>query len=128
VPAGKATSPAAGETAIGACADVHLGETEHRKANQERDCIQVRTPLSAQPKRIHGRCAWTLRRLIKAGPNGLSSAEVPAGLRLSAYILKLRRAGIGIVTMQERHGGDFAGTHGRYRLSQSIEIVAGGDQ
>jgi len=68
-----------------------------------------------------GRDAWALKELVQAGDKGLTTLECPAP-RWSHYILKLRRAGIPIETIEERHGGEFAGTHGRYRLTAAIQI------
>ena len=70
---------------------------------------------------VQGRDAWALKQLVQAGSRGLTAYENPAP-RWSHYIMKLRRAGVPIETIEEHHGGEFAGTHGRYRLMASIQI------
>ena len=69
-----------------------------------------------------GREAWCLKRLVESGERGVSALE-DVGPRLSHYIHKLRRAGLTIETIEERHGGPFAGIHGRYVLRTPVEIV-----
>lgn len=80
-----------------------------------------RTP-DGPPKKVTGRAAWALNELILAGENGVTTLEQPAP-RWSHYIFLLRRSGIGINTEHESHGGAYAGTHGRYRLTQPVEII-----
>lgn len=71
-----------------------------------------------------GRDAWALDELAKAGPKGVTPIDVP-GPRWSAYIFKLRTVyGIGIRTIEEKHGGTFAGSHARYQLTQPVEVIA----
>jgi hypothetical protein len=62
-----------------------------------------------------GRNAWALDRLCEAGPKGLAPIDQPAP-RLSAYVFNLRGLGVPIETAREPHGGEFAGSHGRYFL------------
>lgn len=77
---------------------------------------------------LNGRLEQTLDRLIVAGPRGLTSGELEAGLRLSAYIEKLRtlfrqllKAEDAIVTTRERaaNGANF----GRYTLQIKVKQV-----
>jgi hypothetical protein len=68
---------------------------------------------------IIGRDGWALLHLLAAGPKGITTLERPAP-RWSAYIFKLRRAGIAIETSEEGHKGTFAGTHGRYTLTTDL--------
>ena len=75
-----------------------------------------------EPRTFGGRVAQTLHRLAVVGDRGLSSIE-NIGPRLSHYIFVLRRAGVGIVTIDEKHGGPYAGEHGRYRLTVPVEIL-----
>jgi hypothetical protein len=94
------------------------------------------TPLnsdSAQPIRVRlpgggtatfkGREAWALRILMERGARGITVAELPAGVRWSHYIMKLRRGGVPIAMDREGHGGPFAGQHGRYRLTASLLAI-----
>jgi hypothetical protein len=69
---------------------------------------------------LKGRVADTLCKLIDAGRDGLTSLENPAP-RWSDYIFKLRRRGVEIETLNEEHGGDFPGHHGRYILRSKVE-------
>ena len=69
-----------------------------------------------------GREAWTLRHLVDAGPAGVTTLDQPAP-RWSHYIFKLRKAGLVITTDYEPHGGDFPGSHGRYRLQTELHLV-----
>jgi hypothetical protein len=69
---------------------------------------------------LGGRNRWMLRRLIGCGGRGLTAAECPAGVRVSALIHNLRREGIPIVSETERHTGDFPGNHCRYVLDTRV--------
>jgi hypothetical protein len=68
---------------------------------------------------VSGRDRWALEQLRRAGPTGCTPADAPAP-RWSAYVHKLRKLGLEIVTLQERHGGDFPGGHGRYVLRSAV--------
>ena len=75
--------------------------------------------------KIQGRDAWALSELIKAGARGCTPIDNPAP-RWSAYIFDLHNEhGINIQTINEPHGGQFAGTHARYVLIDQVEIVEG---
>ena len=74
------------------------------------------------PSTFRGRVAQTLHRLAVVGNSGLSSIE-NVGPRLSHYIFVLRRAGVGIVTIDEKYGGASAGEHARYKLTVPVQIV-----
>lgn len=70
---------------------------------------------------VSGRNAQTLKELIKAGERGLTSLEFPA-LRLAAYVHDLRTEyGIEIERIDEKHGGQFSGTHARYKLKSTVK-------
>lgn len=68
---------------------------------------------------IGGRKLWALEALMTAGERGCTPIDRPAP-RWSAYIEKLRRLGVDIITIRERHGGPFAGNHGRYVLRSRV--------
>jgi hypothetical protein len=72
---------------------------------------------------LNGRNAQILDLLIDRGAAGLSAAEVAPGVRLAAHIERLRKAGVPINTVHERHGGPFAGHHARYRLAREVKRV-----
>lgn len=71
---------------------------------------------------FNGRDAWALCELLKAGDVGCTPIENP-GPRWSAYVLKLRRAGLVVETVTENHGGPFAGHHARYVLRTAVRTV-----
>ena len=71
---------------------------------------------------VIGRDAWALRNLINAGIAGCTPIDHP-GPRWSHYVFKLRGVGFIIETVNEAHGGPFAGSHARYVLRSSVEIV-----
>ncbi|MDE3239185.1 MAG: hypothetical protein KGN33_09510 [Paracoccaceae bacterium] len=61
--------------------------------------------------------------MIDAGNRGVAAAELPSGLRVSGFVLKLRRAGVSIETLTEVNTGEYGGHHGRYRLAADVERV-----
>jgi hypothetical protein len=71
---------------------------------------------------VVGRDAWALRNLLRAGERGCTPIDTP-GPRWSHYVFKLRRAGFIIETVDENHGGPFAGTHARYVLRSQVTIL-----
>jgi hypothetical protein len=73
-------------------------------------------------RKFQGRVAWALAALIAAGDRGISTIEQPAP-RWSDYVHKLRRAGVVVETIAERHGGPYAGEHGRYVLRSAVAVV-----
>jgi hypothetical protein len=71
---------------------------------------------------VIGRDAWALKNLLNAGPRGCTPIDNPAP-RWSHYIFKLRRAGFIIETIDESHGGPFAGSHARYVLKSQVTVL-----
>ena len=71
---------------------------------------------------VIGRDAWALLNLIRAGEAGCTPIDTP-GPRWSHYVFKLRRAGFVIETIDESHGGPFAGSHARYVLRSRVTIL-----
>ena len=69
-----------------------------------------------------GRDAWALDELIAAAESGCTPIDTP-GPRWSAYVLKLRRAGLNAETITEAHGGPFKGTHARYVLRTKVRRI-----
>ena len=68
------------------------------------------------PSRRAGRDAWALGELILAGADGCTPIT-HVGPRWSHYIWKLRTVyGLAIESVEEQHGGEFAGQHARYVL------------
>jgi hypothetical protein len=76
---------------------------------------------------VIGRDAWALRNLVNAGARGCTPIDHP-GPRWSHYVFKLRRFGFVIETIDESHGGPFAGTHARYVLRSQVQILDDSDR
>ena len=70
---------------------------------------------------LRGRDAWALLELVAAGSCGVTPIE-RVGPRWSAYVHKLRKAGIAIHTIRESHGGPFPGHHARYVLAVPVVV------
>jgi hypothetical protein len=71
---------------------------------------------------VRGRDAWALLELKAANDNGCTPIDHP-GPRWSGYVHKLRKAGIVIETIREKHAGPFSGEHARYVLRSLITIL-----
>lgn len=89
--------------------------------------ITARILPDGKPMTVIGRDAWALRNLINAGTAGCTPIDHP-GPRWSHYVFKLRGFGFLIETVNENHGGPFAGTHARYVLRSEVEILRTSDQ
>jgi hypothetical protein len=74
------------------------------------------------PQAFFGRQAWALNELVAVGETGCTSITTP-GPRWSDYIFKLRRGGVSIETVDERHGGSFSGSHARYVVRSSVRMI-----
>ena len=85
--------------------------------------IRARVLPDGLPMTIVGRDAWALERLLAAGERGCTPITQPAP-RWSHYVWKLRtKHGLVVETIDEGHGGTFAGTHARYVLRSDVEIL-----
>lgn len=71
---------------------------------------------------VVGRNAWTLRQLLDAGERGCTPIQNPAP-RWSHYVFRLRGFGFVIETIDEGHGGPYAGIHGRYVLRSKVRVL-----
>lgn len=71
---------------------------------------------------FRGREAWAISELANAINNGVTPIENP-GPRWSAYVHKLRKAGLVIDTVRERHCGPFPGDHARYVLRSPVVVL-----
>jgi hypothetical protein len=70
-----------------------------------------------------GRDAWALGELITAGAEGCTPIT-HVGPRWSHYVWKLRTAyGLTVESVEERHGGEFAGRHVRYVLRSRVQFA-----
>jgi hypothetical protein len=90
----------------------------------ERLTLAFRVLPDGQTMTATGRDAWALSQLQSAGALGVTPICTP-GPRWSGYVFNLRRMGVLIETVDERHGGPFPGMHGRYVLRSEIEILEG---
>lgn len=68
---------------------------------------------------VRGRVRWALDKLRLAGKTGCTPIE-EVGPRWSAYVHKLREAGVIIETLREPHDGEFPGHHARYVLRSCV--------
>ncbi len=84
--------------------------------------LAVRMLADGREQTFDGQLAWALSALIGTGEKGCTPIDHP-GPRWSAYVHKLRRAGLIIETVTERHAAPYAGTHARYVLRTAVEIV-----
>lgn len=84
--------------------------------------IRARILPDGLPFTVKGRDAWALQELHLAGAAGCTPIDTP-GPRWSGYIHKLRKKGLAIETINEEHGGQFAGHHARYILRSTVSLV-----
>ena len=73
---------------------------------------------------VEGQEARTLAALHDAGSVGITALEVSTwALRLAHYVMKLKRHGLAIDMVREKHSGPVPGWHGRYVLRTRIELL-----
>ncbi len=90
--------------------------------------ITARVLPDGQPFKIIGRDAWALRNLVTADAAGCTPIDHP-GPRWSAYVHKLRtKFGLVIETIEEKHAGQFSGTHARYVIHSEVAILDESDK
>lgn len=90
--------------------------------------ITARILPDGQPFKVIGRDAWALRNLVTAGNAGCTPIDHP-GPRWSSYIHKLRtKHGLSIETIEEKHTGQFSGTHARYVIHSDVAILEANDR
>ena len=85
--------------------------------------LTIRALPEGGEQSFDGRAAWALAALIAAGEKGCTPIDHP-GPRWSAYVHKLRRAGLSIETLEERHAGPYPGQHARYVLRSEVELMS----
>ena len=87
------------------------------------DVVELHAVVDERLKQVFvGRFAWTLNELVVAGERGCTPIDQPAP-RWSHYVFRLRRDGVSIETIDEKHGGTFSGHHARYVLRSKVEVV-----
>ena len=123
-PGARAAQPGQGDRSAEAAGTLKIAQRTGRA--KRAGLYEIHPEGSSAPFAIalKGREVWALDRLAEAGPRGCTPIEHPAP-RWSAYVHRLRGLGVPIETLHEPHGGDFAGTHGRYVLR--ARVVKGGD-
>ena len=99
-----------------------MSELAKLTAENKGPVVSITIEIGGELKTIKGRDAWALGELISAGLAGVTPIERPAP-RWSHYVYKLRRAGIHVETVDEPHGGAFAGHHARYLLKGALRVV-----
>ena len=73
---------------------------------------------------VEGQEARTLIALHCAGDKGITALEVSTwALRLAHYVMKLKRLGLSIDMVREKHSGPAPGWHGRYFLRSGIQFL-----
>ena len=85
--------------------------------------ITIKLGEDGPEKTFRGRFAWTLNALIDAGKRGVTPLERPAP-RWSHYVMVLRRGGVPVQTIDEKHDGAYSGRHGRYLLDAPVTVVS----
>jgi hypothetical protein len=71
---------------------------------------------------LKGARRGALTQLLAAGCGGCTPITHP-GPRWSDYVFKLRREGLNIETVTEKHGGIYAGPHARYVLRTPVSVL-----
>ncbi|MBZ9655044.1 winged helix domain-containing protein [Phyllobacterium lublinensis] len=85
---------------------------------------QITAEIADGPRVLFtGRNAWAIKQLVEAGTRGVSSRDIPPGVRLAAHVFNLKKAGVVIETVHESHKGPFPGVHARYRTVTQVTIV-----
>ena len=84
---------------------------------------QISVRFGDTEKTVTGRDGWALHALIERGASGVTPIEW-VGPRWSHYVHKLRGGGFHIETVDEKHGGAFAGSHARYVLRSPVTVLS----
>ncbi|MER8745903.1 hypothetical protein NKJ71_16480 [Mesorhizobium sp. M0050] len=95
----------------------------HSATANKKISVKVKVEPDGRTVQLEGRAAWMMLELIKAGPRGVTTIELPAGIRVSHAVYLLRREGFIISMQREAHGGEFAGVHGRFRIETPCIIL-----
>jgi hypothetical protein len=82
----------------------------------------LKVQVGAETREYKGRVAWALNELLVAGESGCTPIDNPAP-RWSDAVFKLRRDGIDVETVTEKHGGPYAGHHARYLLRSLVAVL-----
>lgn len=82
-------------------------------------------PSGVVRRSFRGRLAQILNLLIGHGARGLTAADLPPGVRLAAYVCRLRGEGVPIDTQRDCSKGPWGGTFARYTLAVLVEREGG---
>jgi hypothetical protein len=74
---------------------------------------------------LTGRPEWLLAHLAEACTLGVTARDLPARLRLSGYIHRLRLTCVPIETTYETHNGPFPSHRDCYRLAYRSDRIGG---
>lgn len=118
----------AGPSELLSCGGTGSDDNATFRAAQRKPCVDavVYEADGVRVVPVKGRVAWALRNLIEAGSTGCTPIDTP-GPRWSAYVHKLRQAGIHVETIHEHHGGPYSGRHARYCLRSKVALREPGD-
>jgi hypothetical protein len=94
-------------------------------SNDNRPVVAVEFTFDGRgPLKAKGRYASTLATLVRAGEKGIRPAIDYPMPRWSHYVFGLRsHYGVVIETINEKHGGPYAGTHARYVLHSDVKLL-----
>jgi len=99
----------------------------HGKPVKPKFTIRVtRADGSTFETEVVGRTAWATLALLQAGGRGCTPLQRPAP-RWSDYIFRLRGQGVSVETVDEKHGGAYAGEHAKYVLRDRVSIAGWGN-
>lgn len=94
---------------------------------KKRRRVHARVDDESCPRTIapFGRDGQTLEAFVASNGKGITSQDVGGwAVRLSHYVFKLRTVyGLTIETVEEEHGGEFPGKHGRYFLRSNVTLL-----
>lgn len=86
--------------------------------------VTIRIEPDGRIVRLHGRAGRMMRKLVDAGKRGVTTLDLPTGVRVSHYVYLLRRDGFIVSAENESHGGEFPCRHSRYRIETPVTILA----
>jgi hypothetical protein len=89
---------------------------------QSKTVVELTVEFNDAQHVIAGREAWALHVLLERGEEGATPITTP-GPRWSDYVFKLRKRGLVVETVDERHAGPFAGRHARYKLRSPVRVL-----
>jgi hypothetical protein len=98
-----------------------MSSINHRRSRRQQNYVNRIACTDPTILTFCDRLAWALLCLIEACEDGVEPLDWPAPR--SQYISMLRRQGLVIETVLERHDGPYAGLRGHYILRSPVKIV-----